>query len=150
MFQKMLQGGSGSSGIKADFIAKDNIINIDPTIITGRRENNIFYSLPTLPYSSNFGWKVDLSKFNIIIIRINYLKNSGYGSDTHKLGLGNNIDGEGFITAKDIIVSDNEMFYAFDVSSYDSNYYLKFFFKTSQQNLEAQLSVKDIMLLDIK
>ena len=57
MFQKMLQGGS--SGIKEDFIAKDNIINIDPTIITGRRENNIFYSLPTSPYSSNFGWEVD-------------------------------------------------------------------------------------------
>ena len=149
MFQRMLQG-KGSSGIKANFIAKDNIININPTIITGRRENNIFYSLSTSPYSSNFGWEVDLSKFNIIIITINYLKNSGYGNDTHKLGLGNNIGGEEFITAKDIIVSDNEISYVFDVSSYDSNYYLKFFFKTAKVGSEAQLSVKDIILLDIK
>ena len=147
MWQRMLQGGSG---IKADFIAKDNIINIDPTIITGRRENNIFYSLPTSPYSSNFGWKVDLSKFNKIIITINYLKNSAYADNPHKLGLGNNIDGLGFITAEDIIETDNEMSYAFDVSRYDSNYYLKFFFLTAQENLEASLSIKDIILLDIK
>ena len=147
MFQKMLQGGGG---IEADFIAKDNIINIDPTVITGRRENNIFYSLPTSPYSSNFGWKVDLSKFNKIIITINYLKNSGYANDPHKLGLGNNIDGGEFITAEDIIVTDNEMSYAFDVSRYDSNYYLKFLFLTASTLTEASLSIKDIILLDIK